>query len=267
VSQLASIALFVALVAYSGAATLFFVDLARRDEVPAATRWGSALLGVGIAGHGLQIVLTSLVTHICPIASLPFGLSLAGFATATCYLLLRTRWNINAMGVAIVPIALTFLVGAQFVGQGLSSSGISRGWLVVHIGSELMGLALVLFAGAAGGFYVIQERRLKAKQQPSRLPALDALDRAEHHLLLAAFPLQTIGAVSGAAFISRIEISDGQWITAALAYTTWLLIAVVLLLRSALGWKGRRPAYGAILGAACVMLVLFIYVFRASYNA
>lgn len=266
-SELASIALFLGLVAYSGAATLFFVDLARRQDSPQAATWGARLTGLGLLGHALQLGVTSLLTRTCPIESLPFGLSLAGLITVAGYLFLRRSWNIHAMGVAAIPIALTFLVGAQFVGQGSGAPGIDRSWFFVHVGANLLGLAMVVFAGAAGAFYIVQERRLKSKQSPSGLPALDALDRAEHRLLLAGFPMQTIGAVSGAVFFARMDISRGQWVQALLAYATWALIATVLLLRSTLGWRGRRPAYGAVFGAACVILVLAIYVARASFGA
>jgi hypothetical protein len=45
-------------------------------------------------------------------------------------------------------------------------------------------------------------------------------------------------------------------------YATWLLIGGVLLLRAAAGWRGRRSAYGTILGLAFATAVLVIYVVR-----
>jgi hypothetical protein len=45
-------------------------------------------------------------------------------------------------------------------------------------------------------------------------------------------------------------------------YATWLLIAGVLLLRAAAGWRGRRAAYGTIAGLACATMVLVIYLVR-----
>jgi ABC-type uncharacterized transport system permease subunit len=45
-------------------------------------------------------------------------------------------------------------------------------------------------------------------------------------------------------------------------YATWLLTALVLLLRAAAGWRGRRSAYGTIAGLACAAAVLVIYLVR-----
>jgi ABC-type uncharacterized transport system permease subunit len=164
----------------------------------------------------------------------------------------------------VVPIALAFVVGGQFVASGPVPVDLPRGLLAVHIASNLMGLGLFLLAGAAGVFYIVQERRLKKKRMPSRLPALDALDSTEHRLLLAGFPLQTLGAISGAAFLSDLHLGYGQLLQVILAYGTWVLVAAVLLLRAILGWHGRRTAYGTVAGAACVMLVLFLYIVRGT---
>jgi ABC-type uncharacterized transport system permease subunit len=262
--QLASAALYFSLVAYSTAATLFFVELARRDYTPEGNRYAALVLGVGAVMHAIQIGLTSLVTQTCPVESLPFALSLSSLVTAVCYIVIRRRWRVDAMGVAVVPIVLAFVVGSQFVGAGTEALGLPRGLLAVHIASNLLGLGLFLLAGAAGAFYIFQERRLKAKRMPGRLPPLDALDKVEHRLLLAGFPLQTLGAISGAAFLSDLHLTQGQLLQVILAYGTWALVAGVLLVRAILGWHGRRTAYGTVAGAACIMLVLFLYIVRGT---
>lgn len=264
-TELATACLFVGLVAYSIAATLFFVDLARRDTAPFARSWAPRLLGAGAVAHALQVCLASLVTGTCPVESLAFALSLSALLIVVAYLLLRRRWRVDALGVAAVPIALTLLVGAQFVGQGTRATQENSSLLILHVTSNLFGLGLFLLAGAAGAFYLLQERRLKSKLMPSRLPALDALDRAEHGFLLAGFPLQTLGAISGGAFIAEGSTTEPMQIV--LAYATWALIAAVLLLRSLAGWHGRRTAYGTVAGAACVLVVLVIYVVRSRSGA
>jgi ABC-type uncharacterized transport system permease subunit len=57
-------------------------------------------------------------------------------------------------------------------------------------------------------------------------------------------------------------MSQAQVLQVILAYGTWVLIAGVLLVRALLGWHGRRTAYGTVAGAACVMLVLYLYILR-----
>jgi len=268
-AELATVTFYLALVAYSAAATLFFVHLARKDQA-LSIRWAPQLLLVGVVLHLGQVLVSSLVTHTCPVESLQFGLSLSAVLVAAGYLVLRRRLNIDALGVAVAPLALMLMVGTQFVGNS-SENNLPRTLLALHITSNVMGFALFLLAGFAGAFYVVLERRLKDKRVlavHAKLPALDALDRAEHRLLLAGFPLLTFGAVTGAMFMQDIaHMSSAAWVRAVLAYATWVLVALVLILRRVAGWRGRRSAYGTLASVACVVAVVLIYILQAGVGA
>jgi ABC-type uncharacterized transport system permease subunit len=268
-AELGTVTFYLALVAYSAAATLFFAHLARREQA-VLTRWAPWLLGLAVLLHTTQVTIASFVTQTCPVESLQFGISLSAVMAGASYLLLRRRLNIDALGVAVAPLALMLLVGTQFVGSG-SENNLPRTLLALHITSNVLGFALFLLAGFAGAFYVILERRLKAKRVlavHAKLPALDALDRAEHRLLLAGFPLLTFGAVTGAMFMHDVtHMSSAAWVRAVLAYATWVLVALVLILRRVAGWRGRRSAYGTLASVACVVAVVLIYVLQAGTGA
>jgi ABC-type uncharacterized transport system permease subunit len=265
--QLAYFAFTAGVIAYSAAATLFFLHLARRDETALATRWAPIALGAGAALHALHVVSASLLSNVCPVASPHFALSLAALVAVLVYLPLRSRLRLHAIGAVVAPVALTFLVGAQFVGAGRSASeGIPRALLMAHVTANLLGVALFLLAGAAGGFYLVEEHKLRAKRVGllrGKLPPLDSLDRTEHRLLLAGFPLLTFGIVTGAMFVSRLgAASTAELVRAGLGSATWLLVAAVLLLRAVAGWRGRRSAYGTLAGVACLVIVILFYAFR-----
>ena len=90
--ELATVAFYLGVIAYSAAATLFFVDLARRDPAAAAGgpgplgRWAPVALGAGAALHATHVVTASLLTHVCPVESLHFALSLSALIAAAAYL-------------------------------------------------------------------------------------------------------------------------------------------------------------------------------------
>src|SRR5690606_7066211 len=131
--QLADIAFALGVIAYSVAATLFFVDLARDEGFPPAARWAPRLLAGGAVFHTGHVVFASLFTWICPVESIHFALSLAALVAAVAYLWLRARRGLHAMGVFVAPMALTFLVAAQFVGGSGPPEGLSRTLLALHI--------------------------------------------------------------------------------------------------------------------------------------
>jgi ABC-type uncharacterized transport system permease subunit len=69
--------------------------------------------------------------------------------------------------------------------------------------------------------------------------------------------------VTGTFWARRLEMGHPDEIMRAVfGYATWLLIALVLVLRAAAGWRGRRAAYGTIAGLACAGIVLVIYLVR-----
>jgi ABC-type uncharacterized transport system permease subunit len=262
IATLVVVAFYVGVVAYSAAATLFFVELARPERTPGAPRWAARALAVGVAMQILPIVVN--LTNDSDMPSVKFALMLCAMSIAIVYLALRVRMRIDAIGVVVAPLSLALIVGAQFLTARGPTTDFPHTLLLMHVAANVLGVGFFLLAGAAGGFYLFQERRLKAKRAPSlqgRLPPLEALDLTEHRLLLAGFPLLTFGIVSGAVFAARLGSMTSAGIArSAFAYATWLLVAGVLVLRAVAGWRGRRAAYGTLAGVACVVLVIGIYV-------
>ncbi|MEO6598286.1 MAG: cytochrome c biogenesis protein CcsA [Polyangiaceae bacterium] len=268
--QLATIAFCLGVIAYSVAATLFFLDLARRDADTRRTLWAPRLLAVGGALHAVHVVTASLLSHVCPVDSLHFALSFTALIAVGAYLILRARLRLYALGAFIAPIALTFLVGAQFVNQTSDAvRGVSRTLLMFHIAANVGGVGFFLIAGAAGSVYLVQEHRLRTKKRASilgsRLPPLDVLDLTSHRLLLAGFPLLTFGVVTGAVFSHQLSsVGSAEFLRSLLGYTTWLLLGAVLVLRKTAGFRGRKAAYGTIAGVVCMLLVMLLYAVRLS---
>jgi ABC-type uncharacterized transport system permease subunit len=264
---IATAAFYFGVIAYSAACTLFFLDLVRQAAPAPRATWGPRVLGVGGALHAVHVVTASLLLNRCPVESLHFGLSFSALVAVAALLVLRRYANLDAVGVVVAPVALTFLVGAQFVGVDMPlDAPISRPLLAAHITANVLGVGLFVVAGAAGVLYLLLERRLRDKRSGTvgaRLPSLDVLDRATHRLLLSGFPLLTFGVVTGAIFSGQLETLQG----AALARTlfgvvTWLVLAAVLLLRRVAGVRGRRAAYGTVTGVLCVLLVVAVYALR-----
>lgn len=266
--ELATFAFGLGVVAYSAAATMFFLELLRGAEAGVPGVLGPRLLMLGAAIHAVHVIVASLLSRVCPVESLHFGLSLSALGAVVTYLALRKRLRLHALGAIVAPLALTFLIGAQFVSVPRSEADVPRGLLAFHIAANLIGLGVFLVAGGSSALYVVLERRLRQKKlglsaTSSRLPPLETLDRAAHRLLLAGFPLLTFGVVTGAVFTQKVaEGGSVAVFRTVLGYATWGLLAAVLLLRQVIGLRGRRAAYGTLAGVACVVVVLLVYAVR-----
>lgn len=250
--------------AYVAASAMFLRFLARGkgDVGVLAPR----LVGLGAAAHAGHIVLASLVLHVCPVEGVHFPMSVAAMTMCVAYVFARRRLKIEVAGAFIAPLALTTLLALHFVG-GEPEARIRSAILPFHVTTNLIGVGLFTLAFSAATLYLVQERLLKRKQIDGvfrRLPPLDVLDRAEHRFLLAGFPLLTIGVITGTLWARRVELgAPSEVLRAVFGYVTWLVIAGVLFLRAAAGWRGRRAAYGTIAGFGFALAVLMIYLLRS----
>jgi len=263
-TALTSIAFYLGVIAYSAATTLYFLELLRGDATTSRAAWATRLLTFAALLHAAHVVSASLLTRVCPVESLHFALSLSALVAVVVYLFLHRRSRLYAVGAFVAPLGLTFLVAAQFVSDAASlDRPTSRVLLSLHIAANVLGVGLFLLAGAAGIFYLVQEKRLRRKKMigaGGRLPPLEALDRSAHRLLLAGFPLLTFGVVTGAVFTQKLgELGGFELARSLLGYATWLLVAGVLVLRRLSGFGGRRAAYGTLAGVLCLLLVLVVY--------
>lgn len=252
--------------AYVAASVLFLRFLVRgKGDVGLL---GPRLIAVGAALHGTHIVVASLVLRVCPVEGIHFPMSVASMSMCVAYVLARKRLRVEVAGAFVAPLALTSLLASRFVGGGAEPGArIKSAILPFHVTTNLFGVALFTLAFSAATLYLIQERLLKKKRIDGvfrRLPPLDVLDRAEHRFLLAGFPLLTIGIITGTLWARRVEMgAPSEVLRAVFGYITWLVIAAVLFLRAAAGWRGRRAAYGTIAGFGLAVAILMFYLLRA----
>lgn len=251
--------------AYSAASFLFLRFLVRgKGDVGTL---GPRLIAFGAVLHGAHICVASLVLHVCPVEGIHFPMSVASMMMCFGYVFARRRLRVEVAGAFVAPLALTSLLASRFVGGGAEPGDrIKSVILPFHVSLNLFGVALFGLAFSAAALYLVQERLVKSKRidgMSRRLPPLEALDRAEHRFLLAGFPLLTFGIITGTVWARRIEMGGTpEILRAVFGYVTWLVIAAVLFLRAAAGWRGRRAAYGTIAGFGFAVLVLVVYLVR-----
>jgi ABC-type uncharacterized transport system permease subunit len=272
-SALGLVSFGIAVVLYAAATTLFYLDVAKAADVAARARWAPGLLGLGAVGHAGYVVVASFVAHVCPVHSIHFILSIASLAATAAYLLARTRFKLHALGLIVAPLGLVVVLGTFFLGSAPPDQKLPAAFTGFHVFANLVGVALFLLACGAAVMYLVQERRLKRHKAlvprggGGGLPPLESLDKAVHRFLIAGFPLITLGIVTGTVWAPKLEAGAIEDVVRTVfGYAMWLLVAGVLLLR-AIGWRGRRAAYGTVAGFACAVVVLGIYLVRPYLGA
>jgi ABC-type uncharacterized transport system permease subunit len=140
--------------------------------------------------------------------------------------------------------------------------------MAIHITSNLLGGGIVLVAGCAAAFYLVNERRLKSRRvlgQGPKLPPLESLDTVVHRLLWIGLPL---------AHHRPAHRPHGH--QARRSHHLWrrnsgrpcraqagCCFSAVLVVRQFASWRGRRPAYATLGGALGIFIVIALYIARA----
>jgi ABC-type uncharacterized transport system permease subunit len=252
-------------VAYAGASIGYFVLIGYGSK--RAERWAARLLLAAAVFH--VVFLLGDISRHAALGDVRQMLTIGSFSIAAAHLVALRYGRLAVLGAFTTPIVLL-----MFLAAGLGHSvpdvpdDIRSALLPAHVLVNVLGVAAFTLAFAVATAYLIQERLLRRRQLGglfTRLPPLDVLDSLGLKLLLVGFPLFTIGSVSGAFWAAKLPITLSP--AQVLGLVAWAVFAMVLLLRVAAGWQGRRAAIGTLLGFACAVAVLVGYALRTHTGA
>jgi cytochrome c-type biogenesis protein CcsB len=224
-----------------------------------AARAGRLLLGLGFISHCITLALRYIEAGHIPAVNLHESLSFFAWMVVGFFLLLRSYYKIEVMGVFVSPLALLLVIWAAALPQVIIPlpPALRSWWLPIHVTFAFLGDAIFALAFCAGVIYLIQEKLVKSKRVGTfsgRLPSLQILDEINYRALTIGFPLLTIGIVTGAVWAEYAWGSYWSWDPKEnWSLVTWLLYAVLLHQRLAVKWRGKKAAVMAIVGFGAVL--------------
>ncbi len=250
--------LILAVCCYCVGSVGYFIFLLRNGEN--VHRTALFVLVAGMLSHGAAIVLRSIEAGHLAVTSLSEALSFFSWLLVGAYLILQNRLRLRILGAFVAPLAAAFMFASAVLPSHMipASPLVKSAWVWIHVSTLFAANALFAVAFAAGVLYLYQERTIKKKKRGTfsdRLPALERLDRVNHVCLLMGFPLMTVGLLAGFLYASTVWKSPWNWDPKEIfALMTWLIYAVLLHERLAVGWRGRKAAWLAIFGFSFVLL-------------
>lgn len=254
-------AFFVALGCYLLASLFYLGTFAKVPTwIIKSARWA---LVAGFVAHGVDIGWRG-VAGVHPGTSVREALGFLSWISVGGYLVWARREGMAVLGSFVAPISLMVLAAARLSPTGepmpaLTSLG------RIHIATATIGVAIFSLASAVAFFYLLQERNIKRKKFDGvlfrRTAALETLDQLSHRLVVLGFPIFTLSMMLGAIWVSQRE-SGFDRPEYLIALVTWLSFAVLIVARTARGWRGRRTAWLTLVGFLASLLVLGIYFVR-----
>lgn len=223
------------------------------------------------------IALTTLVMYVHfwlgeggwqPVTSHRDGLLLMSSLLAAAIFFIQHRARLAGLSAFALPV-LTFILTWAICASGptyhpFDLPDLHPVWRDVHLTGVYLGTACCGVAAMAGGMYLYVQARLKRKDSLGGLGRLASLEALENLIIRTAtlgFTLLTLGLISGVIVISEnYDPTHGVWWYTpkiVLATLAWLVYALLMNVRYASGFRGRRAAWLSIVG---LVLLLATYV-------
>lgn len=213
------------------------------------------LFQVGVVLHGVSIVEHSVELKHLAANNFFETASLCAFLFAVVYLFVERRYRFS--GLSLIAFPMVFLLAlAAAMGTPVAAwtdPRVRNVWLLAHILLVLVGYSCLLLSAAAAVFYLLQERRLKRRAASAdsllgrladRLPPLETLDRLITQSMSIGFVSVTVAVIAGSTW-AFVETGT-RWISEpkiVVSLLTWAFYLLMVFLRIAAGWRGRRAAF------------------------
>jgi len=184
-----------------------------------------------------------------------FSLCIAGF-----FLFLKKIHKIEIIGCIILPVLSALLVwAATFPSEIRPLPPILQSyWLPVHTIFSFLGNAVFFISFFISLFYLILERGIKKKKFSNisnRFPSLETLDLINYRCMSYGFPFLTVGIITGSIWASVAWGSYWSWDPKETwSLVTWIVYAILIHNRLAIGWRGRKTAYMMIIGFFSILV-------------
>lgn len=234
----------------------------RAQEVPATparhglTAYGAWLTRGSLLLLTVTLVLRTIVTGHGPFAN-QYEFSVAfGWGIVAAFAYFEHRYQMRALGLLVLPIAMALLLYAMTVGataDPLVPALQNNLLLTVHVALAIVAYGAFSVACAAGALFLVSP-----PQGRRGLPKPEKLDEIAYRAVVIAFPLLTLVIILGAVWAQIAWGTYWSWDpkeTASLF--TWLVYGAYLHARVVRGWRGRRAAWLLMLGFAAVLFTFF----------
>jgi ABC-type uncharacterized transport system permease subunit len=218
------------------------------------------LAAAGALAHTGALVTLGIELRRCPLSTLPEVLSALAWAAVLIDLVAFWRLRLDVLHVVILPLVLIVLFISKLLPEPLVplSAGLAPAVLRFHLMVIVLAVAALFITFAASLVYLVIDRALKRKRlsPPSlRLPSLDRCDGVGRTSLLWAYPLLTLGIVTGAVVSASLDGSPWTWQPReTLAILAWAILGVVVVARLGWGWRGRNAALLTLFGIVVLMI-------------
>ncbi|MCX8021379.1 MAG: c-type cytochrome biogenesis protein CcsB [Syntrophorhabdaceae bacterium] len=213
--------------------------------------------------HIMSVVARYFIAGYTPITNSHEALSFFSLCIAGFFLYVKKIYKVEILGAVILPVVLVILIFATAMPSDIRPLPpvLNSYWLPIHTIFSFIGNAIFLVSFFISITYLIVEKGLKEKRfsfSIMRFPSLEVLDSINYRCMSYGFIFLTIGIITGSIWASNAWGAYWSWDPKETwSLITWIIYAVLIHNRMAIGWRGRKTAYMMILGFFSMLVMFF----------
>jgi cytochrome c-type biogenesis protein CcsB len=214
----------------------------------------------GFVIHFLSLLTRYFLAGYTPVTNLHESLSFFAFCTAGFFIFLGRVYRVAMLGSVVLPVLSVMLIWALTLPSEIKPLPpiLASFWLPIHTAFAFIGNAIFFTGFLVSIVYLVLERRIKRKQIgpiSGRFPSLETLDLINYKCMSYGFPFLTLGIITGSLWADLAWGSYWNWDPKETwSLITWIVYAILIHNRLAIGWRGRRTAYMMIAGFVSVLV-------------
>ena len=250
---------FLAISLYLSCTVLLLMKLRQSGSVAAMSKQMILIPGfLGLGAH-LYILSFSMMSPIGINIGFFTALSLVSAFIAMFTLVSAVRHPIEVLGILVLPIA------AVMMAADLATTSVhmlppgSSGGLIFHVVSSIIAYSILGLAALHAIVLSIQNSFLH-KHQPGGLirllPPLTTMESLLFDAIILGFVCLSLSLISGMVYLENMFAQQLAHKTV-LSILAWLVFAILLTGRWALGWRGRTAIRWTLGGFISLMLAYF----------
>lgn len=268
---------------YAFSALLYLYGMMKNKTAPA--KLGRAFMVTALGIHTASLVVITIAIGRPPFLNLFEYMLCFTWAAAAVYVVLETLTKSTAFGGFCVPLIAVFVfftmrIATEARMDDAIMPALRSAWRVPHIGSAILAYGAFLVAFVLALMFLLREvvdggpgktsgAPVRKSFWGSRLPAAAVLDQTIYRTIAFGFLMQTVLVIVGAIWAQYAWGRFWGWDPKETwSFITWLIYATYLHTRTAMGWRGRKSAWLAVIGFAATVFTFVgvSYLFRGLHS-
>lgn len=255
-----------AVVLYLISAILFLTCVVSRRS--SSGKVAACFFWAGFSLHCVLVLVSIGEQRLLPVDGVSDYQLWISWVVALCYCILARKIHFPIIGAFVTPAVALFLVSSSILAHRETYSSLQEGGLLMfllHVLPAIVSEVSLVFAFIVGIVFLLQEHRIKLKSVDVfsiKGPSLNLLERLNRRFVLIGFVAMTLAVISGSVWAASLKLplfsGDPTQVSALCA---WLLLAVLLHLRVAMGISAHRLSQFTVLFAGAFFLAVFMLVY------